>query len=84
MKTLARTIARGFSHERFRVGQAVGVLLLAVTAPLLAQGLTVIRVGTLIDGTGGVLRSATVVVEEGKMREVLTFPWLLHDRRTYQ
>jgi imidazolonepropionase-like amidohydrolase len=52
------------------MGLAIGVLLFAATAPLMAQGLTVIRVGTLIDGKGGVLRSATVVVAEGKIRSV--------------
>lgn len=70
MKTIARKIARGFLRDRFRVGRAVGVLLFAATAPLMAQGLTVIRVGALIDGKGGVLRSATVVVEEGKIKSV--------------
>ncbi len=39
-------------------------------APLMGQGLTVIRVGTLIDGKGGLLRSATVVVEDGKIKSV--------------
>jgi len=53
-----------------RQSVAVCLSLLALTAPLMAQGLTVIRVGTLIDGKGGVLRSATVVVEEGKIKSV--------------
>jgi imidazolonepropionase-like amidohydrolase len=39
-------------------------------APLTGQRLSVIRVGTLIDGKGGVLRSATVVVEDGKIKSV--------------
>jgi imidazolonepropionase-like amidohydrolase len=53
-----------------RQSVAVCLSLFAVTTPVLAQGLTVIRVGTLIDGKGGVLRSATVVVEDGKIKSV--------------
>jgi len=70
MKTMAQKIASGFLRNRFRLAQAAGALLFAVTAPLMAQELTVIRVGTLIDGKGGVLRSATVVVDEGKIKSV--------------
>jgi imidazolonepropionase-like amidohydrolase len=70
MRTIARKIARGFFSDRFGVGRVVGVLLIAATAPVVAQGLIVIRVGTLIDGKGGVLRSATVVVEGGKIKSV--------------
>jgi imidazolonepropionase-like amidohydrolase len=54
----------------FRLVQAIGVLLFAVSAPLMAQEPTVIRVGALIDGKGGVLRSATVVVEGGRIKSV--------------
>ena len=46
------------------------MLLLAADASLAAQELTVIRAGTLIDGRGGVLRPATVIVEEGKIKRV--------------
>jgi imidazolonepropionase-like amidohydrolase len=55
MKTIVRKIA---------------MLLLAASAPLSAQESTVIRVGTLIDGKGGVLKAATVIVEDGKIKSV--------------
>ena len=38
--------------------------------PIAAQGSTVIRVGTLIDGRGGVQRQVTVIVEQGKIKSV--------------
>ena len=45
-------------------------LLYSLTASVTAQESTVIRVGTLIDGKGGVLRSASVVVQDGKITRV--------------
>ena len=45
-------------------------LLYSITASVTAQESTVIRVGTLIDGKGGVLRSASVVVRDGKITSV--------------
>jgi imidazolonepropionase-like amidohydrolase len=44
--------------------------LLAATAPLTAQEPIVIRVGTLIDGKGGVQTNAMVVVEGGRIKSV--------------
>jgi imidazolonepropionase-like amidohydrolase len=61
MKTINRTIAKAC---------AAGVFLLSMTASPRAQERTVIRVGTVIDGNGGVLRPVTVVVEDGKIKSV--------------
>ena len=49
---------------------AAGVLLSLFASPLIAQEPTAIRVGTLIDGRGGVLRQAIVVVRDGKIASV--------------
>ena len=45
-------------------------LLFAATTPMTAQEPIVIRVGTLVDGKGGVQKNATVVVEAGKIKSV--------------
>lgn len=67
VQTITRTPARGF---------AVCVLLSTITVPLTAQEI-VLRAGTLLDGKGGVLRSATVIVENGKIKSTGQAP----DRR---
>ncbi len=53
-----------------RVGLLIPGLLLASTTALTAQEPIVIRVGTLIDGKGGVQRNVTVVVEAGRIKSV--------------
>jgi len=51
-------------------GLLITALLLAAPATLTAQEPIVIRVGTLIDGKGGVQSNVTVVVERGKIKSV--------------
>jgi imidazolonepropionase-like amidohydrolase len=58
MRTTTSAIARRF---------AVYGLLSTVTVPLTAQEI-VLQTGTLLDGKGGVSRSATVIVENGKIK----------------
>lgn len=70
MKTKDEQSAARIFGRPFGAWPVVSVLLFAVTALLTAQQVTVIRVGTLIDGKGGVLKPATVVVEEGKIKSV--------------
>jgi imidazolonepropionase-like amidohydrolase len=48
----------------------ITALLFAPTTSSSAQEATVIRVASLIDGRGGVLRNATVVVEAGRIKSV--------------
>jgi len=55
---------------RLRTRLGIAALLFAVSAPLTAQEPIVIRVGTLVDGKGGLQRNATVVVEGGKIKSV--------------
>jgi imidazolonepropionase-like amidohydrolase len=58
MHATTRSAARGF---------AVCLLVSGITIPLTAQEV-VLRAGALLDGKGGVLRSATVIVENGKIK----------------
>src|SRR5688572_1583818 len=58
VQTTTRTTVRGF---------AICVLLSTITVPLTAQEI-VLRAGTLLDGKGGVLRSASVIVENGRIK----------------
>jgi imidazolonepropionase-like amidohydrolase len=55
---------------RTHAGLVITALLFAATAPLTGQEPIIIRVGTLIDGKGGVHRNATVVVEAGRIKSV--------------
>src|SRR5688572_24316994 len=57
-------------RQHHRAGLLITALLLAAAAPLTAQEPIVIRVGTLIDGKGGVQSNATVVVERGRIKSV--------------
>ena len=70
METLAQEIDRRWPPHQLRAGLAIAALLFAATVPLTAQEPIVIRIGTLIDGKGGVQRNATVVVEAGKIKSV--------------
>ena len=38
--------------------------------PLVAQDTTVLRVGSLIDGRGGVQRNVTLIIEDGRVRTI--------------
>ena len=49
---------------------AATALVLVLAVPLVAQQRIVIRAGTLIDGRGGASKSATVVVEDGRIASV--------------
>jgi imidazolonepropionase-like amidohydrolase len=49
---------------------AIMALFVAARVTLMAQGPTVIRGGTLIDGKGGVLRNVTVIVDGGRIKSV--------------
>ncbi len=70
METIAQEIDRRWPPHQRRAGLVIAALLFAATVPLTAQEPIVIRVGTLIDGKGGVQRNATVVVEAGKIKSV--------------
>lgn len=70
MEEVVRKIAGEYPRNLLRAGLAIAVLLFAVTAPLMAQEPLVIRVGTLVDGKGGVQRNATVLVEAGRIKSV--------------
>ncbi len=70
MGQIARDIARRWPPRHLRAGVVITALLFAPTTSSSAQEATVIRVASLIDGRGGVLRNATVVVEAGKIKSV--------------
>ena len=53
---------------------AAAALICVFNTPLAAQGRVVIRAGTLVDGRGGVSKSATVVVENGRIASVGSTP----------
>ena len=70
LEKIALEIVRRWPRRRLRAGLAIGALLSLATAPLTAQEPIVIRVGTLLDGRGGVQRNAAVIVEGGKIKRV--------------
>ena len=71
METIAQEIDRRWPPHQRRAGLVIAALLFAAAVPLTAQEPIVIRVGTLMDGKGGVQRNATVVVEAGSAH-----PWI--------
>ncbi len=70
MEPIAQEIDRRRPPRRIRGRLAITALLFAAAVPATAQEPIVIRIGTLIDGRGGVQKNASVVVEAGKIKSV--------------